>query len=71
MIHLACQSSILGVVWFWGTKKNAADLEMYIFSRYLKDTSVIYNWRVLHLVKCSSNLYTFLQVQTPKYVSIM
>lgn len=24
-------------------KKNAADLEMYIFSRYLKETSIIYN----------------------------
>ena len=33
---------------FWGTK-NAADLEVYIFSRYLKDISIIYNGRVLHL----------------------
>lgn len=39
--------SLLGGFVFWGTK-NAADLEMYIFSRYLKDTSIIYNWGVLN-----------------------
>lgn len=49
-------------------KENAADLEMYVVSKYLIQTLFITEEYYTLEVKYSGHMYILLQVQTQKYV---